>query len=118
MTMHFECDDPVKLKKAFEDKAALGKKPGGISAWIVGSDGKITHVSSQFGKHGYLKASTRESKGKKYLTFACGWPAGVSQEDKNFAYKELTGNILGTFIEHFTGSFTAAIYIDGRNKNR
>jgi len=116
MTIYFECDNPLKLKKAFEDKAALGKSPGGISSWVVGSNGRITHVSSQFGKNGYLEASAFEEKGKKYLRFICGWPNGVSQEDKNFAFKELSGNILATFIEHFTGSFTRAIYVDGRKK--
>lgn len=113
MKMYFYCDSPAVLVENFKEKISLGNKDGGISTWSVDKDGHFTHESKQISKRICLKATAREktSKSDPALMFETMQYKDVSEEEKAFARKEIMGNILATFIDHFSDQFTSAYYV-------
>ncbi|MEC4337652.1 hypothetical protein VPH13_02795 [Stenotrophomonas pavanii] len=116
MTMFFKCSNPNQLRQAFVDKVNLGNKPGGIASWTIDAQGKITHVATQLEKAGDLITEVIEDTQGRWLAFNFKPRKGVNAKDAQFAFKELSGNILATFIEHFLGQFSEAKFLDRRPK--
>ncbi|MBO1747553.1 hypothetical protein [Stenotrophomonas indicatrix] len=112
MKMYIYCDFPSELVGNFKKKISLGNKEGGISAWSVDKDGDFTHESKQISNRIFLRATVREktSQSAAALIFEARQYLDVTEVDKAFARKEIMGNILATFIDHFSDQFTSAAY--------
>jgi len=114
MTIVFDCNDPKSILKSFKDKIALGNKTGGIASWEVDKDGDFIHLAEQIKNKAYLTYAINDSTRPFSITFNAKFYEKATPDERRFAYKEITGNILATFIEHFSGKFQSATFTDTR----
>lgn len=105
MTVQFYTSDPAALLAKFKEKIKLGNKEGGISTWKF-KDGDFYHVADQLidgAKVNPNIITTGKSPSLEFRIHQIG--------DKSisvYCYKELHGNLVATFIEHFSQDFTSA----------
>lgn len=114
MAIRFECSNPSRLLNQFKSKIALGNKSGGISTWKEDSDGDFTHVADQIAGKGYLVAHVTNAAPSS-LSFYVKYYKNATTAERKLAFKELSGNLLATFIDHFGADFDQAVFFDARS---
>lgn len=110
MALKFYTKSPDALLNNFKAAIKKGNSDGGISTWFS-KPGGFGHSSQQLKGKGLMKASVNTETDHPHLAFTCVKDDG---DFSNYAYRELHGNLLSTFIEHFSSQFTSANYIDRR----
>jgi len=111
----FYTKKPNALLQAFEAKIKKGSSEGGISGWKKSDSGDFTHVADRSKGVASFAAKVVTPEGSEaYLQFILSWGKDNAQADIDYAFKEMTGNLLATFIDHFSGDFSKAVYSDGR----
>ncbi|EKT4101704.1 TPA: hypothetical protein ACGW13_001472 [Stenotrophomonas maltophilia] len=112
--LEFYTQSPEALLRAFKEKVDLGNEEGGISTWTVGRDGHFIHSSLQLKNIGYVSPKVINDGEEKKLRFSIYWRQETTAKEQQFCYKELSGNLLATFVDHFSNQFTKAIHTDVR----
>lgn len=110
----FYTQSPEALLRAFKEKVALGNDEGGISTWTIDKDGHFIHSSPQLKDISYVSAKVINDGEEKNLRFSVYWRQGTTVKEQKYCYKELSGNLLATFVDHFSSQFTKAVHTDVR----
>ncbi|MEN5153731.1 hypothetical protein [Stenotrophomonas muris] len=105
MTVKFFTDKPSALLAKFKAKIEIGNGAGGISSWTF-KDGAFYHKADELIDGAKVVAVALPSDKYPHLQF------NVNRiGDKNVSthcYTELHGNLIATFIKHFSKDFTSA----------
>lgn len=110
MALKFYTKSPDLLLSNFKAAIKKGNSEGGISTWFSKPEG-FGHSAQQLNGKGLMQASVNTETERPYLQFTYVKGDGVIS---TYAFRELHGNLLSTFIEHFSSQFTYANYIDRR----
>lgn len=104
MTVKFYTDKPSNLLAKFKEKIEIGNKKGGISGWTL-KNGSFFHASSELKD---AKLSAKIVTDAKYPHIEFHVIRSGESLVSIFSYKELHGNLIATFIEHFSSDFSSA----------
>ncbi|WP_075677761.1 hypothetical protein [Stenotrophomonas sp. TD3] len=112
--LSFYSTSPDALLHAFKEKVALGNKEGGIATWTMDKDGDFIHSSPQLKDLGYARPTVVNDGKEKCLRFAIFWRNETTAKEQKLCYRELSGNLLATFIDHLSDQFSQAVHKDVR----
>ena len=103
MAVHFECEAPQALLRAFDECVMQSEPTGKSTTWEKHQDGKhYTHRAAEWARRAWFKAEIQDGRLSFYLVKSQDQPV------TSRAYAYYHGHLIETFLAHFDKQFLRA----------